>query len=248
MKTMKGLSKSSSKRWISLFVIAMMLCSASLVFADPVSPVTVPSQGMNLPVSNTYKDGMFRDVGVKDWFKPYVASVYEYGLMKGKFDSKKNITYFDPNGKVTMAEVLAAAVNLYNLYYTGKTAYEPFYQKPWYHYYVEFAYLNKLIDTYYYNFDMTQDATRGHVANILASILPEEEYEVINRVNDNRIPDVTVDMYYGQSVYKLYRAGIVTGNDPMGTFYPSSYITRAEFAAMITKITDAKLRGRINLE
>lgn len=248
MKTKRPYVKKTKYQVISLLMCLIVLTSFSAAFADPLSPVTVPSTGMNLPVHNTYQDGMFRDVAVKDWFKPYVESVYEYGLMKGKFDSKKNITYFDPNGKVTMGEVIAAAVNLYNLYYTGNTAYETFYQKPWYHYYVEFAYQNKLIDTYYYNYDMTKEATRGHVANIFANILPEKEYEVINRVNDNKIPDVTVDMFYGQSVYKLYRAGIVTGNDLVGTYYPSSNITRAEIAAMITKITDAKLRGRINLE
>jgi len=232
------------------FLLGLVLCfSTSIIaYAAPSLPVIVPSAGMNLPIQNTYTDGMFKDVAVKDWFKPYVESVYEYGLMKGKYDAKKNMTYFDPNGKVTMGEVVAIAVNLYNLYYTGKTPYEQFYQKPWYFYYVLYAYENKIIDTYYYNFDMTKEATRGHVANLLANLLPEEEYEVINRVNDNKIPDVTVDLFYGDAVYKLYRAGILTGNDPAGTFYPSSSITRAEFAAIITKITDAKFRGRINLE
>ena len=221
----------------------LLFTTGSAVYAVPPSPVTVQSPGMNLPVLNTYQAGMFKDVGVKDWFRPYVESVYGYGLMKGKSQ-----THFDPSGKVTMGEVLAAAVNLYNLYHNKKTEYEKFYQKPWYHYYVEFAYLNKLIDTYYYNFDMNKEATRGHVAKIFSTILPEEEYEVLNYVDDNAIPDVTLDMFYGEGVYKLYRAGIVTGNDPVGTYSSNSSINRAEFAAMITKITDAKLRDRITLK
>ena len=50
------------------------------------------------------------------------------------------------------------------------------------------------------------------------------------------------------AVYKLYEAGILIGNDEAGTFAPWSEITRAEVAAIISRMANPDLRMVKNLE
>ena len=52
----------------------------------------------------------------------------------------------------------------------------------------------------------------------------------------------------GAAVYRLYRAGILTGNDDYGTFAPYTNIQRSEVAAIISRVIDASQRKRIRLE
>ncbi len=54
------------------------------------------------------------------------------------------------------------------------------------------------------------------------------------------------DKYNGKVLF-LYRAGILTGSDWMGNFNPDSTITRAEAAAIISRIADRRLRKTFSL-
>ena len=47
---------------------------------------------------------------------------------------------------------------------------------------------------------------------------------------------------YYDSIYKLYRAGVLNGNDTKGTFAPDKPITRAEVSAIVVRMMDAKER------
>lgn len=51
----------------------------------------------------------------------------------------------------------------------------------------------------------------------------------------------------GAAVYRLYRAGILTGNDAYGTFAPYTDIQRSEVAAIISRVVDASQRKHIQL-
>ena len=53
---------------------------------------------------------------------------------------------------------------------------------------------------------------------------------------------------YHDAVYRLYRAGVLTGNDAKGTFGPFTNITRGAAAAIISRMADASLRKSITLE
>ena len=44
------------------------------------------------------------------------------------------------------------------------------------------------------------------------------------------------------SIYQLYDAGVLSGNDEYGTFMPQSNIRRSEVAAIVTRIADPNLR------
>ena len=85
-------------------------------------------------------------------------------------------------------------------------------------------------------------ATRLEFAQILANALPDEALKEKNDIKDNAIPDVNSSTQGAAYVYQLYRAGVLTGNDSSGRFFPSSYITRAETAAVVSRMADPALR------
>jgi phosphoribosylamine-glycine ligase len=82
---------------------------------------------------------------------------------------------------------------------------------------------------------------------ILAESIDSVDLEAINIVDDGAIPDVDMSADYADAVYLLYRAGVLTGSDSMGTFAPKSVISRAEAAAVITRIIDPTLRTSVEL-
>ena len=65
--------------------------------------------------------------------------------------------------------------------------------------------------------------------------MPASEFPVISDVPDNIIPDVkNVDGAAG-AIYRLYRGGVLTGNDSIGTFDPEGYISRSAVAGNFRK-------------
>ncbi|MBQ6808515.1 MAG: S-layer homology domain-containing protein, partial [Firmicutes bacterium] len=95
--------------------------------------------------------------------------------------------------------------------------------------------------------DMNAIATRAQFASIFAAALPAEALAAINAVEDGKIPDVKMADSYGAAVYKLYNAGILTGNDAVGTFAPMSNIKRSEVAAIVNRMMHAENRKTVAL-
>ena len=50
-----------------------------------------------------------------------------------------------------------------------------------------------------------------------------------------------------KAIYRLYRAGVLTGNDKYGTFTPDAYITRSAVAAIVGRVAEPALRKNIAL-
>lgn len=182
---------------------------------------------------NQYTSAMFSDVRESDWFYDNVKVVYEYGLMIGDSPTK-----FRPNGNVTIAETITLAARLHSIYQTGKNDFET--STPWYQVYIDYAKSNGIVRTAYQ--DYNRAATRAEYAVILAAAFPEQALKQINQIPDNTIPDVKISDTYGEAVYRLYRAGVLTGSDGKGTFHPNSNIRRSEVAAIISRMADADQR------
>jgi len=72
------------------------------------------------------------------------------------------------------------------------------------------------------------------MAYIFANCLPVNEFESRNTVNS--LPDVTASTPYRDSIFLLYRAGVISGNDAAGTFTPNSNMDRAMAAGIASKI------------
>ena len=90
--------------------------------------------------------------------------------------------------------------------------------------------------------DYTAAATRAQFAYILSGALPSGALEEMNTVEDDSLPDVKMGDAYAENIYTLYRVGILLGNDENGTFNPSGTITRAEAAAMASRVASEPLR------
>ena len=137
------------------------------------------------------------------------------------------------------------AARIHSIYTRG---YEDFQQTGnWYQVYLDYAYENGIISLAYYNCDVSQKASRAQFAEIFANSMPAEGLPAINNVSDGAIPDVGMGNRYAEYVYKLYRAGILTGSDANGTFNPSTYITRAEAAAIVSRMAESNNRVPITL-
>lgn len=223
-------------------MVIRKLSVLSLVLCLPISVSAFYIGGLdNFQKTATYVEGQFADVDKAAWYYENIASVYEYSLMNGKGE-----TTFDPMGRLLLAEVVTVATRIHCNYFSG---YIPQFQVDdgdlWYMPYVGYALENELQKES--SFDYTVPATRAQFAQILATSVDSADLEAINIVDDGAIPDVPMTADYADSVYLLYRAGVLSGSDELGTFMPDSTITRAEAAAIITRIIDPTLRKTIEL-
>lgn len=184
----------------------------------------------------------FSDNAENEWYYESICSVYEYSLMNGIGDG-----LFNPKGSISLAETITVATRINAIYFLGYMPVFEFETEPkmWYDPYVEYAIDANILSRGYSNYNAT--ATRAQFAEILANSIDPIDLEPCNIVDDGAIPDVPMSADYADAVYLLYRAGILTGSDSSGTFNPDSTITRAEAAAIITRIVDPSLRKSIEL-
>lgn len=203
---------------------------------------TATPSNVHFPRANVYHQGQFTDVSANQWYTQSVADAFELGLMKGS-----STTTFNVNGNVTVAEAITMASRIHCIYTNGSDTIVPQSGAAWYQAYLDYAYRNKIIGDAYYNSDVTQIATRAQFAEIFVNSLPEEGLNPINNIPDGKIPDVPMSAAYAAAVYRLYRAGILSGGDATGTFSPSSFISRVEAAAIVSRMAEANSRKAFTL-
>lgn len=72
------------------------------------------------------------------------------------------------------------------------------------------------------------------------------DFSKINKIKD--IPDVDDSVANAYEITALYEAGVLTGSNSYGTFYPDRNITRAEASAIIARVAVPSLRQEFELE
>jgi len=216
-------------------IIIALLCLVLIL--SMATPALGAMSLSNFSPTRTYL-GQFADVPAEAWYYASVINAYERGLMDGKSGRS-----FDPMGNLTIAEAIKIAAVLHKGYHTGLMDFPQ--GSPWYAPYLEYALDNGIPVGAYRN--LNASATRSDFAVIIAGALPDEALTPINRIADGSIPDVLEIYSYGQAVYKLYRAGVLTGVNSAGVFYPGRTLRRAEAAAIISRIADANTRVRLSL-
>ncbi len=231
------------KRPVSIFLLVMLFLSTAGL-AGAAGPTVAGEAGVleadmapemgtpGLPKKNTYADGQFTDVAPADWYSAGVKAVYELGLMYGQSED-----CFNAPGEVSVAETVVLAARLHKLYHIGSSEFEL--GETWYGPYVSYGEENGIIAA---GEEVLRVATRARFADILARALPPEALEQINAINMDAIPDVKSGDEYAESVYLLYRAGVLTGSGPRGIFSPDSGICRAEAAVILARMADKSLR------
>lgn len=206
-----------------LFLIFM--CCVLLVANFQIPAIGVAKS--NFTVKNKYTKGLFTDIKGTESYAKYVQKCYEFGLMKEK---RKGI--FDPNGKITIAEVIEMAAKAHELYNGGDGVINNT-GKAWYDGVVAYAIKNKIIKQRDFS-DYKLNITRSQLAYILANILPKSEFKELNFIE--YLPDVHYGVPYSDEIFFLYGAGVLTGSDKYGTFNGNAYITRAEAATLIIRV------------
>lgn len=172
-------------------------------------------------------DGQFTDID-SHWAYYYIRQCYENGLMIGTSD-----TTFSPESSMSVAEAITAAVRL-----AGKTVTND--GANWYDGAVKEAISLGIMQGDSFD-SYTRPALRCEIAGLFGKAMPEQNYAEI--CNVEAICDVNAETPYYNEIYKLYRAGILTGSDNLGTFFPNNDITRAEVSAIMQRLSDSKSRN-----
>lgn len=218
-------------------IYALVLTAAMLLAVLPVQARAAE----NFVPSAVYED-QFSDVAASDWYYEDVKALYELGLAQGKGDGD----LFDPNGALTVAEVITMASRLRSLYETGSSEsardtygigggewYLPYLR----HLVAEGIIGEELEGTY------DRPATRAEMAHVMARALPEELFSPVNRetaeagrASGRYLRDVGEDTPYREDILLLYDWGIAAGAGGDGAFQPSASISRCQAAAMVVRL------------
>ena len=201
----------------------------------------------NFTRTRTY-DARFSDVARGSWYYDNIVYLYELGLTDGQ-----SATSFGVSSNITIAESLSFAARIHSTYYLGDPESGPrSYSspgQPWYTSYLQYLTASGIATPAQFSGQYDRYATRAQMAHILGSILPSSEFASINDTAVTMgyakrlyITDVNDYTPYQAEILQLYRWGILTGSDSQGSFYPDAYITRSEFAAMLTRLVNPDLR------
>lgn len=187
-----------------------------------------------LLVTAVSADGLpFDDIPEEAWYYADVEAAYNTGLINGK-----SAHTFAPNSYLTYAEAVKLAACMNQLFVDGEITLTN--GTPWYQSYVDYCRDNGIISREY---DWGENATRAGYMEIFASAIPDSFLKRINNVPYGSIPDVGADHPQAEGIYKLYRAGILQGSDPIThSCNPDTNIRRSEVAAIISRITNADKR------
>jgi len=199
------------------------------------SALCVPASAAtpSIPKTAVYTEGQFSDVPSASWFSQGVKTAYEYGIMNGT-----SATSFGVSGNLTYAQAIVMSCRLHALC-GGQDGVTVTADGPWYQPYVDYAKQNGIpCDVA----DFNVLVSRADFALILGAALPDESLPEISRVEEGAIPDVPAGAAFYDAAYRLYRAGVLTGNSASNAFEPQSRITRAEAATIVSRLVEPSLR------
>ena len=194
-----------------------------------------------LPRTQVY-EGQFGDVDAEQWFYPYVAAGYEYALFGGRDNG------FAPDADITVAELLTLSARI-RAAYDGDTIEPATGDRPWYMPYATYLYEKGLLDIAILDAGFDTPATRAQLAGIFAFSLPEDCFDGLNTAlvtdayaSGDYISDVDEYTPYQPQILWLYRQGLLAGMDDAGSYWPDEPTSRAETAAVVTRMVDPALR------
>ena len=210
-------------------------------YTPPVGPVTpsVPTKP-GVPERDPFP---FTDVSRSSWYYDSVRAAWEKDLIDGV-----TRTLYKPDDTLTVAQAIKLSAALHQmLNNNGKVTLRngtPY----WYSSYVSYAVENGIIEKMYLDYtpaQMNASVKRNEFVHIFYGAM--NDYRQINTVADNKIPDVITTDTYALEIYTFYRAGILTGSDKNGTFYPTNDIKRSEVAAILSRMYDKTARKTVSL-
>ncbi|MDL2300260.1 S-layer homology domain-containing protein [Clostridiaceae bacterium OttesenSCG-928-D20] len=189
-------------------------------------------------------DSRFEDVLAGQWFTPFVVEAFEKGLTSGV---SKNL--FDHGGKVTTIQAVTFISKIHMILNYQTDYFLP--TDPWFNSILDYA-IGEGIVTEEIREVLHKNITRGKFFQLMDTVLPEKVLQPVKPLPSGIIDpwtglpeglfnDLSAGSAYAPAVYKLYQAGIVSGDD-LGNVNIKSELTRAEAATLLVKITNSQLR------
>ena len=183
---------------------------------------------------------VFADVPVGTWYYDYVYAAVAAGVIDGM-----NSYEFAPESGFTAAQAVKIAACLHQLYHEGSVSLE---NDPelWYRSYIEYAVANGVAESRYAEMgvdELNSPIDRRNFAVLFYNAMPAYEYAPINDVAG--VADVAAGSYGAEEILALYRAGVLTGINAEGDFWPDSGIRRNEAAAIVARMLDESLRVKL---
>lgn len=202
------------KKRLTCAVLALALCLG-------LCPAFGAGAEEKFPIKNTYPG--YADVKETDWFYQNAKLCYETGLMNG------TDLGFEPNKVLSQAEAVTLAARV-GATLRGETIRPAQPGEPWWEPYREYRFPNGGGE------GGNAPATRWSFLFMLYQYVYEADLLTpINTVT--ALPDSGDAM-----VLNYYNAGILTGLDSYGTFAGGKSLTRAEAAAMVSRVIRPELR------
>lgn len=180
----------------------------------------------------------FDDVSPRDWFSLWVDLAYNLSLMQGVGENR-----FGPDQTLTAAEALKLAAFMESQA-TGDTFHlQPVTGTPWYKSSVTYCEASGIISAGEFT-DFGRPVTRAEMAYIFSRTTLGRSIPEINSLSRVKaaVPDVRTGDYAANAIFGLYAKGILTGSDGDLTFRPNDSLTRAEAAAIVSRMARAEQR------
>lgn len=181
------------------------------------------------PAVNTYPG--YADVAESDWFYDNAKLCYEVGLMTGTDKG------FEPNKVLTTGECVTLAARI-KAALQGEAIRAPLPGEAWWAPYNGYLYSGPSGRGINSGDDY---ASRSQFLSMLYKAIDGYEASLLTAINHiEALPDP--DLGNVVVVLQFYNAGILTGTDKYGTFAGGKSLTRAEAAAMVSRIVKPELR------
>lgn len=202
------------KKRLTCAVLALALCLG-------LCPALAVGAEEKFPIKNTYPG--YADVHENDWFYANAKLCYETGLMNG------TDLGFEPNKVLSQAEAVTLAARV-GAILRGEAIRPAQPGEPWWEPYREYRFPSGGGE------GGNAPATRWDFLFMLYQYVYEAG--LLTPINDVKtLPDSGDAM-----VLNYYNAGILTGLDSYGTFAGGKSLTRAEAAAMVSRVIRPELR------
>ena len=183
----------------------------------------------------------FLDADESAWYgsqqQGVIKSVVQLGIMNGYTDGT-----FHPIGNITLSEAIKMAAVVHATCNNQTISFSASDGGKWYDAYLNYCVKNRIVSSDEYS-SHDAYATRAQIAHIFAKAT--SDFAVVNDIDYDYISDVSERSEYADEILALYRAGILTGDERTRAFRPSDTITRAEAAAIISRVALPTTRIKI---
>ena len=183
----------------------------------------------------------FLDADESAWYgsqqQGVIKSVVQLGIMNGYTDGT-----FHPIGNITLSEAIKMSAVVHATCNNQTISFSASDGGKWYDAYLNYCVKNRIVSSDEYS-SLDAYATRAQIAHIFAKAT--SDFAVVNDIDYDYIPDVSERSEYADEILALYRAGILTGDERTRAFRPSDTITRAEAAAIISRVALPTTRIKI---